>query len=366
MKNINKNVSKNVIEKENEQSIKKRKKRKKFRHLNQFDRDRIQSMWKAGHKRKEIAEVLGFSKSAISREINKRKTKSGKYIALVAQHKANVKRSNSKNHMPKIEKYPKVRERIIDEMEGPHHRSPDEIAGRMRLENMPNRVSAKSIYNWLHSSWGQRYCKYLCTKRYKTKKQKQKAKREMIPDRISIHDRPQEGIHAQGDLFVSPIKSGTLKSGVVIVIPDTKLALGKFIDNKKPESMRQAVVEKTQEARIDDLTLDNGIENRLHKLFGLPAYFCDSHSPWQKPNVEGFIGLMRRWFIPKGTDLKNVSEYQLQTYFHMLNSKHRKSLGYKSAYEVSLERGIIQSAPNMPLLLMTKTIQTSTPSIVAS
>lgn len=359
MKNItNKNCANNEFKIKN-----KRKKRRSFRHLKQFDRDRIQAMLDSGHKQEEVANVLRFDAGAISKEINKRKTKSGKYIATVAQHKANVKRTNSKSQIMKIEKYPEIRARIVQDMEGEHRRAPDEIAGRMKLENIPNRVSAKSIYNWLHSSWGQQYCKYLCTKRYKPKKQKKdKSKREMIPDRISIRERPEEGVHAQGDLFVSPIKSGTLKSGAVIVIPDTKLALGKFIENKKPESMRQAVSEKIKEAKMDDLTLDNGIENRYHKQFGLPTYFCDTHSPWQKPNVEGFIGLLRRWFIPKKTDLKEVSEEQLQNYFHILNGKYRKSLGYKSAYEVSLERGIIEPK-QMPLLIIK---QTSTQLLVVS
>lgn len=374
MKNTTKNNYKNTSQGNNvriiNQTVKKRKKRRRFRHLNQFDRDRIQAMRSSGCKQKEIAEVIGFDKGAISREINKRKTRNGRYIATEAQHKANVKRTNSKSQIMKIEKYPKIRERIVKEMEGEHHRAPDEIAGRMKLENIPNRVSAKSIYNWLHSRWGQQYCKYLCTKRYKPKKQKKnKQKREMIPDRISIRERPKEGIHAQGDLFVSPIKSGTLKSGAVIIIPDTKLALGKFIANKKPESMKQAVLEKIKEAKIDDLTLDNGIENRYHKQFGLPAYFCDTHSPWQKPDVEGFIGLVRRWFIPRKTDLKDISEEQLQNYFHILNGKYRKSLGYKSAFEVSLERGIIECEPAKiltALMAFPEPTQTSTQLLIVS
>ena len=74
------------------QNEKKRKKRHHFRHLKQPDRDRIQAMIRAGHKQEEIAEILDFDPGAISREINKRKTKDGKYIATVAQHKAGIKR----------------------------------------------------------------------------------------------------------------------------------------------------------------------------------------------------------------------------------------------------------------------------------
>ena len=109
--------------------------------------------------------------------------------------------------------------------------------------------------------------------------------------------------------------------------------------------MARAVKEITADISIDDLTLDNGIENKLHGQFGIPAYFADPHSPWQKPHIENGIGLLRRRFIRKGTDLRTISEEQLQGYPRILNGKYRKSLGYRSAYEAALERGIIQKNP---------------------
>lgn len=300
-------------------------------------------MLNSGHKQEEIAKILVFNPGAISREINRRKTKNGRYIATYAQHKARVKRKNSKAEGTKVESHPELREFIIRELIA--HRSPDEIAGRMELENRTPRVATKAIYKWLYSRWGQQYCRHLCTRRYKKRKQKKKTKREMIPNRKSIHSRPIAGVHAEGDLFVSPTKTGTQRSGAVFIVPGTKLAAGTMIENKKPASFKQAVRETTEYICIDDLTLDNGIENRNHEQFGINTYFCDPHSPWQKPHIEGFIGLLRRWFVPKKTDLRNVSEEQYQDYLCILNNKHRKSLGYRSAYEVSLECGIIQKKP---------------------
>jgi IS30 family transposase len=113
----------------------------------------------------------------------------------------------------------------------------------------------------------------------------------------------------------------------------------------KNETMVEAVNRSTEGIDLDLMILDNGIENRGHEKFCVPAYFCDSHAPWQKPHVEGDIGLLRRWFLPKGTDLRDVSEEKLQMYFNILNHKKRKIFGYRSAYEVSLERGILQSIP---------------------
>jgi IS30 family transposase len=325
------------------ENSKKHKKKRYFRHLNQLDRDRIEALLNSGHKQEEIAGILGFDAGAISREINKRKRKNGRYSSTTAQHKAQVKRSYSKYQGMKIEEYPELRTRIIKELL--NHRSPDEIAGRMKREKQIPRIGANAIYKWLYSCWGQAYCKYLCTRRYRKRRQKKKTKREMIPNRISVHKRPKGGIHAQGDIFVSPIKTHSQNSGAIICIPNTKLLVGTMIENKKPASMKQAVRRMTLALNADDLTMDNGIENREHEQFGIDTYFCDPHSPWQKPHVENGIGLIRRWFVPKRTDLKNLSEEQYQNYLCILNNKYRKSLGYRSAYEVSMERGIIQKTP---------------------
>jgi len=318
-----------------------KKTRKKFKHLNQFDRDRIEALLGSGHKQKEIANILKFDEGTISREINTHKRRSGYYEAAVAQHKSRVARTVSKYQGMKVEKYPNLRKETIAGLRA--KQSPDAIAGRMEREKTVPRVSAKSIYRWLYSPWGQAYCHLLCTKRYKKKRQKRAAKREMIPDRIPLELRPKEGIHAEGDLFVSSKSSGTKRSGAVVTIPSSQLILGKMIQNKKPAVMAQAVREIKEDVKIDDMTLDNGIENKNHKDFGLPIYFCDSYSPWQKPHVEQAIGLLRRWFIKKKTDLTTVSERDLQNYLHILNSKWRKSLGYRSAYEVSLEYGILKT-----------------------
>lgn len=322
---------------------KKTRKRKRFHHLDQSDRDRIQALLDSGHKQTEIAKILCVHKGTISREINKHKRKSGRYEATTAQHKARTKRLGSKYQGMKIEEHLELRKRIIFELT--KHRSPDEIAGRLKEESVFPRVNANSIYKWLYGVWGQRYCRYLCTRRYRRRKQRKKTKREMIPNRVSLKQRPKRGIHTEGDLFVSPIKTGTLRSGALICIPQTKLLTGMMIGNKKPATMVMAIKKLASKISIDDLTLDNGIENKYHEQFGIDTYFADPHSPWQKPHIENGIGLLRRWFVPKGTDLKKVSEKDLQKYLHILNGKFRKSLNYKSAYEVSLEHGIIQEIP---------------------
>ena len=163
----------------------------------------------------------------------------------------------------------------------------------------------------------------------------------MIPNRISIFKRPKRGIHAEGDTFLSP--RGNKAAVAIIGLRKEKYLEARKIPDMKTESMKHAVWEIQTEIQFDTLTLDNGIENREHEQFGTDTYFCDAHAPWQKPFIESSIGLIRRWEIPKGTDLNNVSEERLRACIEFLNNKYRKSLGYRSAREAAEESGILKN-----------------------
>jgi IS30 family transposase len=313
------------------------------RHINTVDRYEIEILLDRGYSQADISRTLGFDESAISREINKRKTESGIYIAKVADHKARVKRSNSKHQGMKIEKFPEIKKRIIKELK--EHRSPDEIAGRMKEDKITPTIGTNAIYKWLYSPFGQRYCKYLCTKRYRKKKQKKKIKREMIPNRIPLELRPELGIHTEFDTFVNRRRYQSKDCVCVLSDIESKLFVGKKMNDLKPDTMTKSLNEILREIQVDTLTGDNGIENRSHENYLVPAYFCEPHSPWQKPHVENSIGLLRKWFVPKQRNLKTLTQSELDRYTDILNRKYRKSLGYKSAYEVAYRRGIIDSIP---------------------
>lgn len=321
-------------------------KRKKFRHLDFHDRDRIEALLRSSHKGVEIAQVLKVHKSTISRAVKKRKRRNGFYEAETAEHKALVKREASKYQGMKIEANQELKEYIVAGLK--KKRSPDEISGRMKEEKLKFSIGKDAIYKWLYSSYRQGYCHWLCAHRYKPRKQKaDKLKRVMIPNKINISQRPLGINHWEGDTMLSPRKAKTTASVAVVCGIEAKyIGLAK-IPNLKPDSMRRKISGFKAELQMDSLTLDNGIENRDHGQFGLPTYFCDPYSPWQKPHVENSIGLLRRWFLPKGTDLSKVKEEELQKYASVLNHKYRKSLGYKSAYEVALGRGILKRHSNL-------------------
>ena len=296
-----------------------------------------------------IAKILKVDPSTISRE-RKRKRKNGRYNADVAEHKALVKRENSKHQGMKIEAYPEIKKAVIEGLK--NKRSPDEIAGRMKAEKMSPRIGTNAIYKWLYSSFGQRYCKYLCTQRWRKRpRTKSKTGRHIIPNMVRIQALPKGSVnrtrygHHESDTFVSPKKSGSKTSGAISCEKKSKLIMGRKIPNMKPTSMRRAMRSIEKRIVMKTTTMDRGIENTRHEEWGVDAYCCDPSSPWQKPLVEGTIGLLRRWFWPKGTNLSKVSNYMFQKNIHTINNKYRKSLHYRSALEVAREHGILKSLP---------------------
>jgi IS30 family transposase len=85
------------------------------------------------------------------------------------------------------------------------------------------------------------------------------------------------------------------------------------------------------------LAYDQGREMARHKVLtsslGMPVYFCDPHSPWQRPSNENLNGPVRQ-YLPKGIDLSIYSQRDLDRIAHSLNTRPRAVLGFQTPEEV--------------------------------
>jgi IS30 family transposase len=105
------------------------------------------------------------------------------------------------------------------------------------------------------------------------------------------------------------------------------------------EAVRDAIasmITTLPEQLRKSLTWDQGAEMAQHAQLrieaGLPIYFCDPKSPWQRGTDENTNGLLRQYF-PKGTDLSKHSPSDLEAVAWTLNSRPRKTLGWRTPAE---------------------------------
>ena len=159
----------------------------------------------------------------------------------------------------------------------------------------------------------------------------------------SIHDRPVEVEErlVPGHWGGYLIKGARNASAIGTLVERTTL----FVTLAKMEnaSAEAAVVgfgtllNRIGAQRRLSMTYDQGRERaqheRLAELTGIAVYFADPHSPWQRGINENTNGLLRQYF-PKGTDLSGFSQAQLDAVAWQLNTRPRKSLGWKCPAEL--------------------------------
>ena len=232
--------------------------------------------------------------------------------------------------------------------------SPEQIAGRFKLEHQRTIISHESIYRFI-------YAQLARTKDYKWRHYLPRAKwrrgyrgrkggspASFIHKRRSIDERPHSVLsrtspgHWEADLMLfrtyghAVLALHERYSRILIAVrPEGKASapianamsqiLGQF-----PPRWRRSV------------TFDNGTEfalhHQLHEL-GVDTFFCDVRSPWQKGGVENAIGRLRRT-LPRKTDLASVSDERFVQLIQAYNNTPRKCLNFKTPAEVFLHQAL--------------------------
>ena len=182
--------------------------------------------------------------------------------------------------------------------------------------------------------------------------------KSFVSEEILISERPAQAAdraipgHWEGDLILGLGSSaiGTLverssRFTLLLHLPPIDGHAGMRVKNGPAlaghgaEAVRNAITDTVTtlpEQLRRSLTWDQGSEMAQHAQLridtGLQVYFCDPHSPWQRGTNENTNGLLRQYF-PKGTDLSRHSADGLAAVATALNSRPRKTLGWRTPAE---------------------------------
>ena len=174
------------------------------------------------------------------------------------------------------------------------------------------------------------------------KKGGRKSQRVRIPDRISIHDRPKEiddrvifG-HWEGDSIVGLHHISGLHTEYERVSSMTRLEKMVRITADEAARAAQNIFGVLPAHARRSTTLDNGSEHTNHKKFGLPTYFADPYSSWQRGGNEN-SNLWTRYYFPKRTDFATITDEEVNDVEWELNNRPRKRLNFKTPQEVFSE-----------------------------
>ena len=319
---------------------------REYRQLTDEDRIEIYAMKQAGKQQNEIAAELGVHPSTVSRELLRNAGLRG-YRPKQAQQKALHRRFTARKA---VKMTPETIDYIECKLAQEH--SPEQIAERMKIDpdwHGPT-VSHERIYQhtWQDKAQGGKLYKYLRIGGTKQRRKRRNSRdmRGTIKNRVGIEQRPdivERKIRIgdwEGDTVVGKNHQGAL---VTLVDRKSKLTLIGKVNRYTANAVEKTIVSLMDllPRRSYTLTVDNGKEFASHESVAdalrIRVYFADPYSAWQRGLNENTNGLIRQ-YVPKGSEVRTLTNEQVRHIMDRLNNRPRKTLGFLTPNEVLYKR----------------------------
>jgi IS30 family transposase len=323
---------------------------KKYKQLSPEQRYIIALMVKQGKTQTSIAKEIGCSPSTVCREIKRNSTVNTdstvkRYDAKEA-HKRTVLRHKYKHKRTLLDYYQKlyIRSTLF------HERYSPELICQTGKAVLGRCVSHETIYQWIWRSKrlahdeDKHLYKFL---RHGHRKRKRGSKRQSrgitIKERTPIDQRSEIANQRRrtGDLEVDFMMGKNMKESILVVTDRATLftRLTK-LPSKGAEPVLDAIKASIRSipGQVHTLTFDNdmsfALHYELHKEFKVKTYFTRPYTSQDKGTVENRIGVIRR-FIPKKTDLRNVTYENVQNIESLINNRPVRKFNYLSPYQIT-------------------------------
>jgi IS30 family transposase len=315
------------------------------RYLPEDERVRIADLRRAGLGVRAIAGQLGRSASTVSRELRRNcEDASGQYRPFAAQRLAAGRRARPGRG--KLNADPVLRQFVAGRLE--KRWSPEQISRALRAEfpgdrwrHLVHETIYQAVYRPELGGLRRDLPAVLRTgRRHRKSRRRVDARRAgaltgmtMISQRpAAAADRSEAG-HWEGDLITGASNRSAIGT---LVDRASRFTILVHLPGRRhtAEVVRDALVAALMPLPAQlrrSLTWDQGKEMALHGqiagALGMPVFFCEPHSPWQRPTNENTNGLLRQYF-PKGTDLRVHGPDRLAAVAAELNDRPRKTLGW--------------------------------------
>lgn len=307
-----------------------------YNHFTLSEREYLCENYKSGKSLRDIAKQMQRAPSSIGRELNRNRNKDGSYHPWRATILYICRRKASRKPF-RLEQDRELTAWVAEKLR--QYWPPEAIAARWCMEHPGAKLSANTIYSALKAKKikGCSAVKHL--RRHNRRKYTKGPKSNAVhPDRMirewpeEIRERLELG-HLEGDTVYGGIGKGYL---ITLVDRKSRKLHMSIVRTRNCKETNEGILRALKGTEVQSISLDNGTEfaefRDVERALNILIYFADPHAPWQRGTNENMNDIVR-FFYPKGTDFRKVSEEDVALITESINNRPRKCLGWLSPVE---------------------------------